>query len=55
MIWIEGIPVLAARFAAEQKAKAWLAKTRGSTFENRTQKAPVDRRTTMMKPAEKAA
>jgi hypothetical protein len=30
MILIEGIPVVAARLAAEQKAKDWLAKTRSS-------------------------
>ena len=31
MILIEGIPVLAARLAAEQKSQEWLAKTRPGT------------------------
>jgi hypothetical protein len=42
MILIEGIPVLAARLAAEQKAKEWLAKTRRSASDT-TQRASIDR------------
>jgi hypothetical protein len=42
MIVIEGIPVLAARLAAERKAEEWLAKTRRSESDT-TQAASVDR------------
>ena len=43
MILIEGIPVVAARLAAEQKAKEWLAKTRRSAPDATTKKASIDR------------
>ena len=42
MILIEGIPVVAARLAAEQKAKEWLAKTRRSAPAVTTKKASMD-------------
>jgi hypothetical protein len=44
MILIEGIPVVAARLAAEQKAKEWLAKTRrsASAVTTKTAKASID-------------
>jgi hypothetical protein len=42
MILIEGIPVLAARLAGEQKAKEWLEKTRRSASDT-TQGTSVDR------------
>jgi hypothetical protein len=42
MILIEGIPVILARLAAEQKAKEWLAKTRPSTSDAAIKKASVD-------------
>jgi hypothetical protein len=41
MIVIEGIPVLAARLAAEQKAKEWLAKARRSASDT-TQRPSLD-------------
>ena len=54
MILIEGIPVLAARLAAEQKAKEWLAKTRRSASDT-TQGASVDCPSATIKPYAKAA
>jgi hypothetical protein len=43
MILIEGIPVVAARLAAEQKAKEWLAKTGRGVSNAATKKTPIDR------------
>jgi ABC-type Fe3+-hydroxamate transport system substrate-binding protein len=54
MILIEGIPVLAARLAAEQKAKEWLAKTRRSVSDT-TQRTSVDWPLATIKPSAKAA
>ena len=54
MILIEGIPVLAARLAAEQKAKEWLAKTRRSASDT-TQRAPMERPSAAVKLPAKAA
>jgi hypothetical protein len=54
MILIEGIPVLAARLTAEQKAKEWLAKTRRSASDT-TQKASIDGPSAAIKPSAKAA
>ena len=54
MILIEGIPVLAARLGAEQKAKEWLAKTRRSASDT-TQRDSVDRRSAAIKRSAKAA
>jgi hypothetical protein len=53
MILIEGIPVLAARLAAEQKAKEWLAKTRRSALD--VQRASIDRPSAAIKLPAKAA
>ena len=41
MILIEGIPVVAARIAAEIKEKQWLAKTRRRASEKTVKAAPV--------------
>ncbi len=41
MILIEGIPVVAARLAAEQKAKDWLAKTRRSALNTANQRSSI--------------
>ena len=54
MILIEGIPVLAARLAAEQKAKEWLEKTRRSVSDT-TQRASVDRPSAAIKLSAQAA
>jgi hypothetical protein len=54
MILIEGIPVLAARLAAEQKAKEWLAKTRRSASDT-SQRASIDRPSAAIKLPAKAA
>ena len=54
MIVIEGIPVLAARLAAEQKAKEWLAKTRRSASDT-TQSASYDCPSPAVKLSAKAA
>jgi len=54
MILIEGIPVRAARLAAEQKAKEWLAKTRRSAS-NTTLRASVDYPSAAIKLSAKAA
>jgi hypothetical protein len=54
MILIEGIPVLAARLAAEQKAKEWLAKTRRSESDT-TQRASVECPSAAIKLSAKAA
>jgi hypothetical protein len=45
MILIEGIPIVAARLAAEQKAKDWLAKTR------RNAPKPADQRSSTARPS----
>jgi hypothetical protein len=54
MILIEGIPALAARLAAEQKAKEWLAKARRCAS-GTTQKASVDCPSAAIKLSAKAA
>jgi hypothetical protein len=54
MILIEGIPVLGARLAAEQKAKDWLEKTRPRASDT-TQRASVDCPSATIKPSAKAA
>jgi hypothetical protein len=43
MILIEGIPVLAARLIAEQKAKEWLAKSRTQTLQEGRLRPTVER------------
>jgi hypothetical protein len=43
MILIEGIPVVAARLVAEQKAKDWLSKTRRRATNTSSEKSPVGR------------
>jgi len=50
MILIEGIPVVAARLIAEQKAKEWLAKSR-----RRASKVSLTLPAAAAKPASKAA
>ena len=54
MILIEGIPVLAARLAAEQKAKEWLKKTRRSASDT-TKRASIERPSAAIKLPAKAA
>jgi ferredoxin len=54
MILIEGIPALAARLAAEQKAKEWLAKTRRSASDT-TQRATLACPSAAIKLSAKAA
>jgi hypothetical protein len=54
MILIEGIPVLAARLAAEQKAKELLARTRRSASDT-TQSASVECPSAALKLSAKAA
>ena len=55
MIVIEGIPVLAARLAAEQKAKDWLAKTRKTAPNVPSQKGQITRASAVAKRNAKAA
>jgi hypothetical protein len=45
MVLIEGIPIVAARLAAEQKAKDWVAKTR------RNAAKPADQRNSTPRPS----
>ena len=55
MILIEGIPVVAARLAAEQKAKEWLARTKRAALNMTPQKASIDCPSGAIKPSAKAA
>jgi hypothetical protein len=54
MILIEGIPVLAARLTAEQKAKEWVEKTRRRAS-NTTQRPSADRPTAAINLSAQAA
>jgi len=55
MILIEGIPVVAARLAAEQKAKEWLAKTSKRASEAKIQRPSAGRVPAVVDRAAKAA
>lgn len=55
MILIEGIPVVAARLAAEQKAKDWLAKTRRDTPKTADQRSSAACPSLTVKRAPRAA
>ena len=55
MILIEGIPVVAARLAAEQKAKDWLANTRKNALKIADQRSSTACSSSTVKRAAKAA
>ena len=55
MILIEGIPVVAARLAAEQKAKDWLDETRRRASGSATSKQRPGARPSVLRRASKAA